>query len=438
MGIDLMLRGKVRPGWMGRGRVDLGVVASWLRRECAAELEALDHDTNRDGEPRILAWLHPAAESIEVVSLPDGEIEISVRTTPAGPGYHFYVTRLLKKLGEEHRIDWLPPAEEEDTEASYDDTGFFFGEGAGEVYLHMDRWLATIAQLILERADEGDNSFSLGMPLQTGFTQLDFANTPLGPRSRDWITQVAADVLEGDSRSASAFFPWPRDGQDADYWLRRALVLIWTQAVWRPVTEGRETRLLRRIDEALQRALLMDPTLPCPWREWQELRGFAGIRNHLDSRIAAEAREVPSDQPWLGYRRHDIVHRLMAGWSMRLAGGFVVQAEDDAWRASDGHRVVNVSLFQCTDERGAPANQTFAFEGSEMPWTYIEETPDFSSRAYLREPTAADPHYHLHGLAAVSGQFATLTISYTDAGHADWCLATWRSLRYLTPKDLPG
>lgn len=438
MGIDLMLRGKARPGWLGRGRVDLGVLASWLRRECAAELEALDQDTNRDGEPRILAWLHPAAESVEMVSLPDGEIEISARTTPAGPGYHFYVTRLLKKLGEAHRIDWLPPVEEEDAVASYDDTGFFFGEGAGEVYLHMDRWLATIAQLILERADEGDSSFSLGMPLQTGFTQLDFANTPLGPRSREWITQIAADVLEGDSRSASAFFPWPRDGQDADYWLRRALVLIWTQAVWRPVTEERESQLLRRINHALERAFALDPDVPCPWREWQELRALAGIHDHLDSPIAARAQQVPDAQPRLGYRRHDIVHRLMAGWSMRLAGSFFVLAEDDAWRASDGDRVVNVSLFQCTDEFGAPANQTFAFEGSELPWTYIEETPDLSARAYLREPTAANPRYHLHGLAAVHGQFATLTITFTDAGQTDWSLATWRSLRYVTPKDPPG
>lgn len=436
MGIDLMLRGKARPGWLGRGRVDLGVLASWLRRECASEIEALDLDTNRDGEPRILVWLHPAAESVELVSLPEGEIEISARTTPAGPGYHFYIARLLKRLGEDHRIDWLPPTEEEDTDGSYDDTGFFFGEGAGEVYVHMDRWLATVAQLILERADEGDSSFSLGMPLQAGFAQLDFANTPLGPRSRDWIMQVAADVLEGDSRSASAFFPWPRDGQDADYWLRRALVLIWTQAVWRPVTEEREIQLVHRIDQALEHAVRLNPASACPWREWQELRGWAGIHNHLDSRIAAEAREVSADEPRLGYRRHDVVHRLMAGWSMRLAGGFVVVADDDAWRASDGDRVVNVSLFQCTDDQGEPANQSFAFEGSEIPWTYVEESPDLSSRAYLREPTAADPHFHLHGLASVRGQFATLTISFTDESQTDWSLATWRSLRYVTPKNL--
>ncbi len=431
MGIDLMLRGRSRPGWISRGRVELPVLEKWLRQECAAEIEALDLDANRDGEPRLLAWLHPAAESVEIVALPDGEVEISARTTPAGPGYHFYITRLLKKLGEEHRIDWLPPSEEEDAEASYDDTGFFFGAGAGEVYLQMDRWLATIAQLILERADDGDRSFSLGMPLQTGFTQLDFANTPMGPRSREWITQVAADILEGDSRSASAFFPWPREGQDADYWFRRAMVLIWTQAAWRPATDVRERLIITRIDQAMERALALDPTLDYPWREWLELRRFAGIRNHLDAHLLGEAQQVPPDRPRLGYRRHEVIHRLLAGWSIRLPGEFLVRADDESWRAHDGERTVNLSLFRSADDAGSAGNQAFAFQGSEIPWTYVEETPAMSSRAYLREPTSHDDHFHLHGLAAVTGQFATLTISYTNAAHSDWALATWRSLRYL-------
>jgi hypothetical protein len=445
MGIDLMLRGRSHPGWMGRGRIDLTVLAEWLRKECADEIESLDLDIKansdgRDGEPRLLVWLHPAAESLEIVALPEGEIEISARTTPAGPGYHFYITRLLKKLGEEQRIDWLPPCEEEDTEASYDDTGFFFGAGAGEVYLHMDRWLATIAQLILERADDGDGSFSLGMPLQTGFTQLDFANTPLGPRSREWITQVAADVLEGDSRSASSFFPWPREGQDADYWFRRALVLMWTQAVWRPVTEDREVQFMRRIDNALTRAYLMDPGLAAsvsdwPWREWQELRRFSGIESSLDGQINAEALRVPAHQPRLGYRRYEIVHRLLAGWSVRLPGEFVVYSDESGWHAQDRQRLVNISLFQCTDETGAPANRHFAYEGAEIPWTYVEESPSMSSRAHLREPTATDDQFHLHGLATVIGQFATVTITFTDPAHTTWAFSAWRSLRYKGPKD---
>lgn len=443
MGIDLMLRGRTRPGWLSRGRVDLAVLANWLQDECAGELESLDHSTRsngdgRDGEPRLLVWLHPAAESVEIVALPDGEVEISARTTPAGPGYHFYLTRLLKKLGEAQRIDWLPPVEEEDTDASYDDTGFFFGADAGEVYLHMDRWLATIAQLILERADDGDGSFALGMPLQTGFTQLDFANTPLGPRSRDWITQVAADVLDGDSRSASGFFPWPREGQDADYWCRRALVLIWTQAVWRSPADDREKQLVRRIDQALEHAHTMDPSMDCPWREWQELRHLAGIRNRLDAHIEAEARRVPADQPRLGYRRHPVVHRLMAGWSIQLPGGFVAQADDESWRAQDGERTVNVSLFQCAGDEGGAGNRTFAFEGREIPWTYIEESAAMSSRAYLREPIGAEANFHLHGLASVIGQFATLTITFTDPLHSDWAFATWRTLRYLGAKSAPG
>jgi hypothetical protein len=441
MGIDLMLRGRSRPGWISHGRVDLAALAEWLRKECADELESLDQDTKvtgdgQDGEPRLLVWLHPAAESVEMVALPEGEIEISARTTPAGPGYHFYITRLLKKLGEEHRIDWLPPSEEEDTEASYDDTGFFFGAGAGEVYLHMDRWLATIAQLILERAEDGDNSFSLGMPLQTGFRQLDFANTPLGPRSREWITQVAADVLDGDSRSASSFFPWPREGQDADYWFRRALALMWTQAVWRPASGERDLKLLRRIDHALERAFLLDESQDWPWREWEEVRRCAGIRNHLDSRILAEAGKVAHFSPLVGYRRHDVVHRLWGGWSIRLPGEFVAWTDEEAWRASDGTRAVHLSLFQCTDESGGPGNSAFAFEGSEIAWTYVEETPGMSSKAYLKEPANGEGHYHLHGLASVVGQFATLTIKFDDPEDQAWALAAWRSLRSLPSKGL--
>ena len=97
-----------------------------------------------------------------------------------------------------------------------------------------------------------------------------------------------------------------------------------------------------------------------------------------------------------------------------------------------------MSLFECADDAGEPGNETFAFEGHEMPWTYIEESSAMSSRSHLRGPTATSPLFHLHGLASVRGQFATLTITFLDPAHADWALATWRALQYLAPKGLAG
>ena len=73
--------------------------------------------------------------------------------------------------------------------------------------------------------------------------------------------------------------------------------------------------------------------------------------------------------------------------------------------------------------------------GTEIPWTYIEESPEKSSRAYVRESTGRAGGFHLHGLVAVGIQFATLTITYTDADDSDWALATWRSLKHLIPRD---
>jgi len=52
-----------------------------------------------------------------------------------------------------------------------------------------------------------------------------------------------------------------------------------------------------------------------------------------------------------------------------------------------------------------------------------------SSKAYLKEPKGEDGHYHLHGLASVVGQFATLTITFDDPDDTTWALAAWRSLR---------
>ncbi|MBY0504120.1 MAG: hypothetical protein K2X03_09425 [Bryobacteraceae bacterium] len=421
MGIDLVLRGRTRPGWLRRGVADLATMADWFRVECAAELESLDLDDNR-----ILAWLHPAAESVELVAYPDGDIQISARTTPTGPGYHFYIARLLKRLGEEHRIEWAPPAAAEDSDASYDDTGFFFGAPAGEVYLHMDRWLATIAQLILDRADEGDGSFALGMPLQCGFAQLDFVNTPLGPRSRDWIAQVAAEGLDSGSRPASDFFPWPREGQDADYWRRRGLVLLWTQAVWRPLDEERERDLPRRIDAAFARAWRLDADTGLPWREWRELRALAGITGELDALIAEREASFSPDGPRIGYRRHDVVHRLMDGWSVRLPGSFLVHVEGDIWHARDGRRTIEVSLFHA----GKP-NEDFDFPDGPVPWTYFDESPSQSARAYLTE---TGPVHRLHGLIAAQGHFATVTLAFPAADTA-WALGVWRHVRFLPRRD---
>jgi len=426
MGIDLTLRGRPRAGWIRRGRVDLSTVAAWLRSECAAELESLDEDETPDGQPRLLAWLHPAAESVEILGLPDGEITVSARTTPTGPGYHFYVTRLFQKLGEEQRIDWMPA----DSTASYDDTGFFFGAGAGDVYLHMDRWLTTIAQLILERAEEGDRAFSLGMPLQTGFAQLDFANTPLGPRSREWVARVAAEGLEADTRVAADFFPWPREGQDRDYWFRRAMVQLWAQAVWRPVKDDGERRLLQRIDAGLAKAWALDPAdSPAspgeewPWREWRELREWGEIRSDLDGEIERRASAVAEDRPLSGFRRHEVVHRLMGGWSIRLPGSMAVRTEGRTWQALDTDRAVMLALF----ERAGPGSAA----GGEVHWAYVEESLGHSARALLEEPAGEIELYQLHGLVEAGSQGATVTVVFGRAEELEWALGVWRSVRCL-------
>jgi len=424
MGIDLMLRGRPRAGWIRRGRVDLSTVAAWLRRECAAELESLDEDRTKDDQPRLLAWLHPAAESVEILALANGEIKVSARTTPTGPGYHFYVARLFQKLAEEQRLDWMPPAEREDSGASYDDTGFFFGADAGEVYLHMDRWLTTIAQLILERAEEGDRAFSLGMPLQTGFSQLDFANTPLGPRSREWVARVAADGLEGEVRVAADFFPWPREGQDRDYWLRRAMVQLWAHAVWRPARDEAEQRMWERINAGLEKAWAMDPGgEDWPWREWRELRELGGIRGDLDAEIERRASGVAEDRPRMGFRRHEVVHRLMGGWSIRLPGSMAVQTEGRTWQAVGAERAVMLALF----ERAGAGS---AAEG-DVHWTYVEESPGHSARALLEEPAGEIELYQLHGLVEAGSQGATVTVVFAGVGDLDWALGVWRSVRCL-------
>ncbi len=390
----------------------------------------LDARVVRDNEekPVLLVALHPASPAVEVRLGASGRLRVSALTTPAGPGYHVYLCDLFRQMGADFGFTWV-------ADDCTDPTGYFPTRNRGECESHFLRWLA----------DEcAKNPASLGVPAGHGFTYPAEVVTPLGPRARAWLAEVAADPHRGRD-----FFPWWNPDLDAAFYRGRALVRLWCDFFWRPPLSEDEGELADQIANDLASAFKLDPGAELPWAEWLEL--LTAIEGDDDGFCVTPKDQVLSIELWkrsgalpaptngarIGYRRWPVRVPLDGGWSIEVPGELARERNDDrTWDAWDRTRTVWFQALKFTKRDGSPPAAAEAAEVGRRSLPEGEALPPFECAGTRGEAVFGVVEedgrtlWRLSGVTGAVGQLAVCNVYVENPADRDWAVRTWHSLRH--------
>ena len=151
MGVGLFLTGRYgRGGILSRPPAPaewLPEVESWVRSHCADPLLSMSRGQDQRGAPALYLRLHPSAEAVDIILTGRGRLLVSAKSSTTGPGYHFYVSDVLCRLGSELEVRWDPPSAKAETG---DETGYFHTGDRSAVEREMLVWLQSMARLTLD------------------------------------------------------------------------------------------------------------------------------------------------------------------------------------------------------------------------------------------------------------------------------------------------
>lgn len=387
-------------------------VRAWLQENTGDVLESLRPDTGPHGAPMLKLRLHPAAGEVSLLATTGGRVVVSAETSAVGPGYHIFLCDVLKALGETHGIQWAEPDESENVG---DPTGYFHTGDPDPVDVHMLASLQDSVVQVLRMRRMGESGFALSMRFGHTFEYPGALLTPLGPRDERWLRNVYEDPRRGMD-----VFPWWKPGLHARTHLNRALCRLWTDVMWRPPLLDEERRLMRDVARRLELAWREDPSLPYPWREWQEVLGYLGIGGTLAEEVHRRASTAPGGPP-IGYRRGEVQVALPEGWEIRIPGSLAeAYLGDGTWVARDHRRSVRFVPL----EDGA--------EDSLVPTTAERralELEHHGKRVSGRASLHMEPgECRLTALCSSGRRRALCVVSFDDPDEQDWALGTWRSL----------
>ncbi|MCP3136445.1 hypothetical protein [Pyxidicoccus xibeiensis] len=387
-------------------------VEAWVQEHAGELLESARPGIGPQGAPLLRLRLHPAAGEVSILAATGSRLVISAETSAVGPGYHVFLCDMLKALGDTLGITWAP---EDEAAGVGDPTGYFHTGDAGPVEVYMLASLQESVAQVLRMRRLGESGFGLSMRFGHTFEHPGALLTPLGPRDERWLR----DAYE-DPRRGMDVFPWWKPGLQARTRLSRALCRMWTDVVWRPPLLEEERRLFRDVARLLELAWREDPTLPYPWREWQEVLGYLGIGGTLAEEVHRHAAGA-SRGPSIGYRRGAVQVALPEGWEIRIPGSLAeAHLQDGTWVARDHRRSVRfVPLEDGAEESLAPTTA----ERRAMELEHRGER--VTGRASLHvEPGEC----RLTALCSSGRRRALCVVSFDDPDEQDWALGTWRSL----------
>ncbi|XXF78599.1 hypothetical protein P2318_02240 [Myxococcaceae bacterium GXIMD 01537] len=385
-------------------------VERWLRENAREVLVSARHTVGPQDAPLLLVRLHPAAGEVSILAAGEARVVVSADTAAVGAGYHRFLCDVLTQLGDALHITW---AERNDAEGVGDPTGYFPRGDASGVEPAMLEWLRTAAQRVLEMRGRGRSNMALSLRFGHTFEHPGALLTPMGPRDEAWLRAVAEDPRRGRD-----VFPWEAPGINAASRLGRALCLLWTEVVWRPPLLDEERQRLRDVARLLELAWREDPSLPYPWREWQEVLGYLGVGGTLAEEVHRRAATAPGG-PSIGYRRGDVRVALPQGWKIRIPGSLAEEfLPDGSWVARDHRRTVRFVPLDGTQPMPPIATEQRALE-------FEHQGERVSGRASLHvEPGGG----RLTAVCRAGEHGALCVIGFDDPDEQDWALATWRSL----------
>lgn len=396
----------------------------------------LDARVVRDNEekPVLLVVLHPASPAAEVRLGASGRIRVSATTSPTGPGYHIYLCDLFRQMADEFDFPWV-------ADDCTDPTGYFRVKNREECEKHFLRWLADECSTAMALP----HPVSVGLPAGHGYTYPTEVFTPLGPRSRRWLGEVAADPAKGRD-----FFAWWKPDLDAPFYRGRALVRMWCDFFWRPPLTEEEGELADQIANDLASAFKIDPATELPWAEWLEL--LTAIEGDDDGFCVTPKDQVLSIELWkrtgplpappgtghIGYRRWPVRVQLDGGWSIEVPGELARERNDDrTWTAWDRTRTVWFQALRFTKQNGQPPTAAETADVGRKSLPDGESLPPLDLAGLRGEAVFGSVEedgrtlWRLSGVTGTAGQLAVCNVYIENPADRDWAVRTWQSLRHV-------
>ncbi|HSQ55490.1 MAG TPA: hypothetical protein VLM40_07070 [Gemmata sp.] len=382
-----------------------------------------------DDRPVLLVDLHPVSTPVEVRLAANGRLRVTAATTPAGPGYHQHLCKLLRQLATEFGFAWI-------ADDCTDPTRYFASRDRGRLEQHFLNWLGA-ACTGAPRA--------LGLPAGHDYCHPGEVLTPLGPRSKEWTQIVAREPAQGID-----FFPWWSSALNPSFYRNRALTRLWCEYPWRPPLTEAEGEMADQIANDLATAFKLDPDVELPWPEWLEL--LAAIQADADGEhfcvtptdpilsieLWKRTGPVPCgpEAPRIGYRRFPVRVSLDGGWSIEIPGSFAEEWDEQRnWTAWDRTRTVWFRRMGFTKPDGSTPTAEEALEmglptlpeGERIAEFHLEGARGIAMFGATEEEGRT--LWRLSGIASTDGFLAVCNIYCESESDRGWAVSIWNSLR---------
>lgn len=236
------------------------------------------------------------------------------QTNMLGPGFHKaaieFIDRLQQATGTRFEV--------EDETDYYTERDF---EAMKKKHFH--KWLAKLFEIIQEQEDKGSTSLSICWDLNKYYPQSDsgIVISPLGSfRLSEVIRRIREEGIES---FADDFFIWNNPERDARFHRGLALNAMWEDCYFMPSERSEEdARINGYIISELETAASLDPTLPFPKKEYEEL-----CRLHGCTPVPTDGIPTYETEFAIGYRRGIINHKV-GRIRFSLPGSYLEDTDD--------------------------------------------------------------------------------------------------------------
>lgn len=219
------------------------------------------------------------------------------QTNMLGPGFHKAAIEFIDRLQQATRTRF----EVEDETDYYTERDF---EAMKKKHFH--KWLAKLFEIIQEQNNKGSTSLLFCWDLNKYYPQSDngIVISPLGSfRLSEVVRRIREEGIES---FADDFFIWNNSERDARFHRGMALNAMWEDCYFMPSERSEEdARINGYIISELETTASLDPSLPFPKKEYEEL-----CRLHGCVPVPTDGIPPYETEFAIGYRRGIVNHKV--------------------------------------------------------------------------------------------------------------------------------
>lgn len=245
------------------------------------------------------------------------------QTNLLGPGFHKAAITFIDKL-----------QQATDTRFEVEDETEYYTERDFEAMKknHFHKWLAKLFEVIHEQETKGDKSLCMCWDLYNSYDPTSEDGVVISPFGSFRLAEVISRIeKEGIEPLANELFIWNNPEQDAHFHRGLALHALWEDCYFMPSERSEEdTRINGYIINELEIAALLDPSIPFPKKEYEEL-----CRLHGCKPIPTEGMPAYETEFAIGYRR-GIVKYKVGSICFSLPGSYLRDTDEGTLVYYDG------------------------------------------------------------------------------------------------------